>query len=362
MNVLLVTRPLAYPWNEGSKNLAYNLAKNLRDHNVHILVRKNFNERIGKNVILHKIYPNKHKHNVSYIEKLKLFFFLLMVKDIDVYHFIYTPENYSSVINNLLMKIKSRKSIQTIPTKLKKISNKLFFADNVVAISDFTKNLLLKHKINNVIKINTGIDTNHFKPFERKELIKKYNVKNKFVMLFPIDLEKGRGSRVILKIIRDISNLKNVLFIVSYRSTKKAILEERYLKSILIKLGLSRKVMFIKDPKDVRDLINISNVVIYPIVNHYEKHEIPMILLECMSMEKPIIINDTPPMNEIIKENEGIKVNDYFEFKEIIIKLIKNKNFSKETGKLARKRIIEDFNIAKTAKSYSILYDKLGCF
>ena len=56
------------------------------------------------------------------------------------------------------------------------------------------------------------------------------------------------------------------------------------------------------------------------------------------------------------------KVNDYFEFKEIIIKLIKNKNFSKETGKLARKRIIEDFNIAKTAKSYSILYDKLGCF
>jgi len=139
-------------------------------------------------------------------------------------------------------------------------------------------------------------------------------------------------------------------------------LEKRFLKRELFKLGLLKNVLFIKDPINIKNLINASDLVVYPLVNTYEKHEIPMILIESMSMEKPIVVWDVAPMNEIIKENEGIKVNDYFEFKEIIIKLIKNKNFSKETGKLARKRIIEDFNIAKTAKSYSILYDKLGCF
>ena len=362
MNVLLVTRPLDYPWNEGSKNLAYMIAKNVKDQNIHILVRKGFNEKINKNVILHEIYPSKHKYDVSRFEKLKLFFFLLKVKDIDVYHFIYTPEKYSSIINNLLMKIKSKKSVQTIPTKLKKVSSGLFFADRVVTISDFTKNLLLRHNIKNVIKIDTGVDTNYFKPFKKKGLIKRYNIKNKFVVLFPIDLEKGRGSRIILKIIKDMSSFKNVLFIVSYRSTKKRILEERYLKNILIKLNLSKKVVFIKDPKDVRELINVSNVAVYPIVNSYEKHEIPMILLECMSMEKPIIINDIPPMNEIINDGEGIKVNGYFEMKSAIIKLIESKNFSKRMGKLARKRIMNNFNIIKTAKNYSVLYDKLSRF
>ena len=67
-------------------------------------------------------------------------------------------------------------------------------------------------------------------------------------------------------------------------------------------------------------------------------------------------------MNEIINDGEGIKVNGYFEMKSAIIKLIESKNFSKRMGKLARKRIMNNFNIIKTAKNYSVLYDKLSRF
>lgn len=114
-----------------------------------------------------------------------------------------------------------------------------------------------------------------------------------------------------------------------------------------------------KDPKDMRDLINISNLVVYPIISSYEKHEIPMVLLECMSMKKPIIMNDVSPMNEIIDGNDGVKVKDYSEMKNMLIKLIKDKNLSKKIGDRARKRIVNDFNIIKTAKNYSKLYNEL---
>jgi len=358
-DVLLVTRPIGPPWNEGGKNLAYGIAKNIKNHRIHLLVRKDFNEKVDNNLVLHKIYPSNCKRKISYIEKLKLFLFLLKIKDIDIYHFIYTPELYSSKINRLLMKFKSNKSIQTIPTTIKKISNikKLIFSDKVVAISDFTKNLLLKKGIKNVIKINTGIDTNYFRPFKKDTvLLNKLGLYKKFIVFIPIDLEKERGSRIMLKLIKDINNLEDIVFIFSYRATKKRISEEKYLRSNLIRMGLSKKVLFIKDPKDIRDLINISDIIIYSAVNTYEKHEIPMILIESMSMEKLIIIFDVASMNEIIKGNEGIKVKDYLAMKNIVIKLFEDKNLCKKIGKLARRRVVNDFNIIKTAKDYSELY------
>ena len=51
MNVLFVTRPLGSPWNEGGTNLAYGIAKNIKNHRIHLLVRKNFNERVGANIV-----------------------------------------------------------------------------------------------------------------------------------------------------------------------------------------------------------------------------------------------------------------------------------------------------------------------
>ena len=84
-----------------------------------------------------------------------------------------------------------------------------------------------------------------------------------------------------------------------------------------------------------------------------------MVLLEAMSMEKPIIVWDTEPINEIIKGSEGIKVKNYMDMKKAILKFVNDENFVKKTGKLARKRILKNFNIVKTAENYSKLYDEL---
>lgn len=361
MNILLVTRPLSPPWNEGGKNLAYGIARNTKNNNIHLLVRKNFNEKLNKNIILHKIYPTKHKYNISFFEKFKLFFFLLRIKNIDIYHFIYTPELYSSFINKLILKIKGKKSIQTIPTRLKDIDKirNLIFADKIIAITDFTKNLFLNNGIKNVIRINTGIDVNYFKPFKKdKNLLNKFNLIDKYIILVPIDIEKRKSTRMILNLIKDLQDIENLKFMVPYRATKEKIKEEIAFKNYLKKLNLSNKILFFRNP-DIRNLINISNLMIYPVVDTYEKHEIPMILLECMAMEKPIIMFDIAPFNEIIKNKEGIKVKNELEMKNAILKFIKNKSLAKKIGKLARKRVVNDFNINKTAQLYNKVYKNL---
>ena len=279
-----------------------------------------------------------------------------------MFHFVYTPEYYSSLINKILIRFKSKKSIQTIPTRIKRPSSikKLIFANKVVTISNFTKNLLLKNGIKNVVKINTGIDTNYFKPFKKNQsLLKKFNLFGKTVILIPIDLEKKKGSRKVLNIIKSTNNLKNVMFIFSYISNKKRNLEEKFLKNSLLKSELLKKVLFIKDPKDIKNLINISDIIIYPVIDTYGKHETPMVLIEAMSMEKPIIISDVPPLNEIIKGNEGIKTKNYLDMKNSLLKLVKDKTLRRKIGKLARKRVVNNFNIVKTVKEYNKLYKQM---
>jgi|SRR3989344_854 len=361
MNILIVTRPLSRPWNEGGKNLAYGLAKNITNHKIHILVRNDFKERLSKNIVAHKIYPSEKRYNVSFFEKLKLFLFLLKFNGADLYHFIYTPEPYSVIFNNFLLKVKRKKGIYTTPTQMKNFNflKNFIFYDKMVVISNYTKNLLESNGFNNVVKINTGIDVNYYFPYEKDpKLLNKFNLYNKKIIMFPFDLEKNKGSREVFKLICDLEKFKDLFFIFSYRTNNSRISEEKFLRKKLMKKGLLNRVLFFRDPKDVRVLINISDVVVYPTKFVYKKHEIPMILMESMSMGKPIIMWDVPPFNEVINSDEGIKVKSYDEIKIKVIELIYNDAYIKKISKYARKRILKDFNILNTAQNYYRLYNQ----
>ena len=37
MRILMITRPIGEPWNEGGKNLAYNIARNIKNHKINLL-------------------------------------------------------------------------------------------------------------------------------------------------------------------------------------------------------------------------------------------------------------------------------------------------------------------------------------
>ena len=116
MKILFVTRPIGEPWNEGGKNLAYELSKNIKNHKIVLLTKSDFSERLNKNILQERIYSSSSKRNVSFLDKIRLFIRLLSRDDVDIYHFIFTPELYSSLLIRFILKIKNKKSIQTIPT------------------------------------------------------------------------------------------------------------------------------------------------------------------------------------------------------------------------------------------------------
>ena len=127
------------------------------------------------------------------------------------------------------------------------------------------------------------------------------------------------------------------IIIFSYRkdNNKKHLKEKKFIKSALSK-HKRNNFIFLEDFHNIKELINISDIIVYPTLDMNEKQEIPMILLESLAMEKPIIITDIPPLNEILKSNCGIKI-----------------------GKNGRKMVVKYFNIIKIAREYEKFYSSI---
>src|SRR3989344_213382 len=333
MNVLMITRPLGKPWNEGGKNLAYGLANNIKDYKINILTKKNFSDKINSNVTAEKIYSSSNKGKISYVDKIRLFIRLLKKDEAHIYHFIYTPELFTSLFNRFILRLKNKKSVQIIPTPIanKIFINLLIFADKVIVLSESTKSKLINMGFKNIIKINSGIDVNFFKPRDKDvSLLKKLNLEKKFIVLVPIELEPRRGTRVTLKSILELSKLNklnNLFFIFSYRKKDKNLKEKNFIISVLNKENIY-KFTFLEDFYDIKKLICISDVILYPTLDMSDKQETPMILLESLSMKKPIIITDISPLNEILKLKGGIKIKKGY-FKEISKSILEIKKNSK---------------------------------
>src|SRR3989344_2042659 len=119
MRILMITRPIGEPWNEGGKNLAYNIARNIKNHKINLLVKSNFFNKLPKNILSEKIFSSSKKRGISFFDKLRLFVRLISKDNLDCYHFIFTPELYSSLFSRIILKLKNKKSIQTIPTPIK---------------------------------------------------------------------------------------------------------------------------------------------------------------------------------------------------------------------------------------------------
>lgn len=365
----MVTRAISQVGDEGSKNLTLNLSTRIKNHKFYLMTSQNTKLPKTENIIYHHLYPESHVFIVSKIglfNKLKLIWCMVSnYKHTDVYHFIFTPEFVSSLITRLFLKLFKKKSVQTISTPLP-ISKlkKCLFADKIVVLSEWTKKRVLDLGHENVVKIRPGIDLDKFSKKNIPTIRKKLGISEKdFVILFPGEYLIERGTRVILNILkRLVENFPYIKIIFACRPHKGDAKEKKFIIDTVNSFNLRNNIVFLDRIDFMPELINSSDIVILPIISPFFKMEIPMVLLESLALEKPIIISDIPPLNEIfLNKNVGVKVkvDDSEDLFNSIIKLIKDKSLRKRMGKEGRGLVEKEFDIIKIAEKYKQVYDEL---
>tara|TARA_B100002003_G_C14123201_1_gene540262 strand:+ start:129 stop:1298 length:1170 start_codon:yes stop_codon:yes gene_type:complete len=370
-SIFFATRAIAPPWDEASKNMVLEIAKRLDRFSITLLTYKNQKELLSRpSLVFKKIYPlgSNNKRNLGQITFLQKCSFLsaLMFSNASIYHFYFTAEIYSSKILRIIRWFKRGKYLQTIatPIKIKSKIPSIVFGDVVVVQSDYSLNLLNNMGIKNVSRIYPAIDTEYFKPgIDTTQLRKQLDIAdNNKVVLYCGNYYLGCNDDLINIILLLSKREKPIKFILACRiGFHEDLLERERMKTVFCREGIIDNVIFLEKTENILQLIEISDIHIYPAQKMLYKSDIPLVLLESLAMEKPIIITDISPLNEIMKEDVGevIPVGDTGQLLDSILKLLNDDITRKAKGKRGREIVIREFGLNSYVEQYSALYDKL---
>jgi len=221
-------------------------------------------------------------------------------------------------------------------------------ADKIIVTSwDYVKHSNIKERLKieeeKFYEIPCGVNHLLFKPrFKDKDLIKKYDLYNKKVILFVGALDKAhyfKGVNVLIQAIKKISDKDDFRVLI----VGDGDLKETY-KSMVDSLGLSNKIIFAGyvEDKELPKYYNIADFAVLPSTDKSEAFGI--VLVEAMASGIPVIAGDLAGVRSVVdKKKTGllVKPNDVDNLTNMIKYLLDNPRICKEYGKEGRKKVLE---------------------
>ncbi|MFA6973551.1 MAG: glycosyltransferase family 4 protein [Parcubacteria group bacterium] len=368
--ILLITRPIAPPWDEASKNFAFYLASNVKAVNFGMLTKGAVAE-LPANVTQHPMYTSSSL-NLSLWQKLKLLKLISIRRQYDVLHFMLTPAKLNSFAFKNFIVDKKTKSVQTIPTLREDLFGdadlkKILFADLIITYSDHAKNKLNALGFKNVKRVYPGIDLNYYSPAAKDAgALKKLGIAPQdFIVTYPGEYVRlGATDDIVAMILQYADILKEkrikIIFACRLKNNRDILKKEEIMKKIA-QQGLVEQVLFINTYADMAQLYNLSDVIIFPVRNMRGKFDVPLAAIEPMACEKPVIISDLPILQEFANPENSVTIErgNVAQLKDAILELYDNPDKRSALGKGGRKFCAENFDIKKVAEIYQKIYEEL---
>lgn len=374
--ILLLTRPICPPWDEGSKNFAYTLAKYAGDFEIHLLTCGKV-EDLPENVVQHEIYSSP---KLDLRQKYNLFRFLRKTKDFDIVHSLFTPTRTNSFFLRFSLK-KDVKTIQTVATLREDLYSKgdfkkILFGDQIITYSDYAKEKLEKMGFDKVKRIYPGIDIEKYSPAPKNQLLMKkfetseddfvINYTGEYVRLGDmddivetfIDLTKTPQRGVSTG---EIKNNFKLHLAVRVKNEKDAQKKREIIKK-LEKENILDRVAFIDDGSyEMQDIFNLCDISIFPARTMAGKFDIPLAVIEAMACGKPVIASNLERIGYFLNNENSILIapGNREVLKENILYLYNNPEKRNDLARRSIDFIRENFDILKIVKEYEEVYEKL---
>ena len=228
--------------------------------------------------------------------------------------------------------------------------NVIDFSDIFLSVSEIVKsNILFRRKNNLNLKklkfIKFPIDIDRLKNIQKKAH-KNFNVS------YIGTLDYHKLHRDYLEMSNTI-NVPKIKFLICGDANDKIKIEEESKKYS------KNKFKFLGYVKDIKKILEITNVFGYPLnKHHYGTGE--QAILEAMYAKIPVVAFSNKVEKIIIKDKiNGLLVKNSEEYKRVIEKLYYNKKKSDEIGLKAHKHILKNFSPIKCFSELEKVYQKL---
>lgn len=360
--VLIVSKPVAPPYNDGSVCLVRDLAAALDDISVTVLTTPDA-PAVSNHVRHARIYSERGSFAPGLNANARVLRHLLIGPHYDIWHFVFAPNPVSSTAARTCRKARKVRVLQTVASRPKSFatSSKLLFGDRVVALSRFTADRLTAH----------GFPASRIEiippPIHDLERTNEQLARARAVAAVPPgvpmfvyagDLEFSQGARVMADAVPSVlASKRDAFFVFACRAkTDRARQVQMRLQSQLARHA--DQVRFAGEVPDLPALLASATAAPFPVDDLYGKVDLPYAVLEACLLGVPVIVPSKSPLEEI----DGamvIQPGDPHALACACIDLCKDETLRHAVGHRLRERVLEVHSPARIAQSYRAIYADL---
>ena len=364
LNVLMVTKPLAPPWDDSARNLARDVVRGVTDVRFYVLTAGDYSFKL-RHVREERLYAGRASYQPPLWNNIKVFFRLLKPDEIGLYHFFFAPNLGTSLIASIAMGMKGRQnSIQTAcsaPASFEGAA-KLLFSDVTVAVSDWTRRKFIEAGAGDVRRIYPAVAATVLPGDEEiRANRKRFGLpENGVLALYAGDLEFSNAAETLFSALPEALKNDDLYVIYCNRAkTPEAASIRENLKKRVMEAGYEKRVFFVPSQEDMQALLRAIDILVMNPDTLYAKMDLPLVLLEAMANGKPAILGDMAPLTEAFQgEEAGLLVapGDASGLASALMELAGDPSLRVRLGETARALANGRFSMKRLSEEYRNLY------
>lgn len=220
-------------------------------------------------------------------------------------------------------------------------------SDGVIAVSEYDKQLALKHKVLSESKISTI--HNGVYDIERIKIPINSDREPNIIMVARFAPPKRQ-----LQLLKALNQLRHIEWKVSFAGDGPQLQEVR---DFVTSVGLGDRVSFLGNREDITDILQKSDL--FALLSDWEG--LPLSILEAMRCGLPIIASDVGGVKEAVIQSENgyiIPKNDFNELLNKLSLMLMNSSLRLKMGENGRRLYRENFTFEKMYSETLTYYEK----
>jgi phosphatidylinositol alpha-1,6-mannosyltransferase len=307
-SVLLVSKPLAPPWTDGSKNLSRELAEGaiaLGARGMHGFVPRGAAPLPG--LIPHSV-PGPSLDRTTALAMITT---LASSRGVGLWHFVSAPTARTSHVARALAALRRRRTVQTIasaPRRDVRLAD-VVFAERVIVLSRETHARALAEGVeaSRLRLVPIAITPPNAPSRDAVAAVRSaHALGDRAVITFPGDLEHGGADRLVEACAR-MAEREVITLVLACRDKSP---RSRARREALVRraraVGLDLRS--IGETPSIHALLAASDVVALPTESLYAKVDHPLVLLEAMHLGRPVVVSSGTAAHELAEDGGAIGV------------------------------------------------------
>jgi len=308
--VLFVSKPIAPPWHDGSKNLVRDVASHLVEARATVMATPGA-EPIGPRVTMDPVYRDAGRFAPGLVANARVLDRLVRGDPHDAWHFVFAPNPASSTAGRVARAARRLRGwrgavIQTVASAPRSFdwARHLLFGDTVVALSEWTRARLVRGGADPArVVVIPPCARAPAEPSEdaRRAARAALGLGPAPLLLYPGDYEVSRGADTVARAVASIARAvpeARVVFACRPK-TPRAGAARAAVEATLREANVASYTHHAGELADLAPLLAASSAVLFPVDDLYGKVDLPLVLLEALALGVPLVLARGGPLEAI---------------------------------------------------------------